>query len=54
LITGTTGEPLLRESGTTTPENEDAEDLESDRRSKRVPNIGYERFVKALRRRGKV
>jgi len=33
---------------------EDAEDLEAFQRRKREPNVDFEEFVKALRRRGKL
>ena len=33
---------------------EDAEDLEAFHKRKREPNLDFERFVKALRRRGKL
>ena len=33
---------------------EDAEDLEAFQKRKREPNLDFEKFVKALRRRGKL
>jgi hypothetical protein len=33
---------------------EDAEDLEAIRKRKREPNLDFEQFVKALKRRGKL
>jgi hypothetical protein len=33
---------------------EDAEDLEAFHKRKREPNLDFERFVKALKRRGKL
>lgn len=33
---------------------EDAEDLEAFRKRKREPNLDFEQFVKALKRRGKL
>lgn len=34
--------------------SEDAEDLEASQRRKREPNVDFEQFVKALKRRGKL
>ena len=34
--------------------SEDAEDLEASQRRKREPNMDFEQFVKALKRRGKL